>query len=103
MISKKPSTQKKCVKSLSLFCWRLPLHHSGHREEGKTDHPGIHDVHPQFQGAFASENYFRRGLMIAQANLAAWLCRVAGGRRKTKMPSSTEALQSPPLGQSRLL
>ena len=49
--SRKPRAQKKCVKLLSLFLLgalarfgdSLPLHHSGHREGGKTDHRSVHD------------------------------------------------------------
>ena len=51
MISRRPRAQKKCVKLLSLFLLgalarfgdSLPLHHSGHREGGKTDHRSVHD------------------------------------------------------------
>ena len=89
MASKKPSARK-CIKLLSLFLLGtlarfgdtlLSLHHSGHREEGKTDHnPGIHDLHLQFQGAFVSFTF--RVQTVGQW-VATGVRRTVGGRRRT--------------------
>ena len=71
MISKKPSTEKQCVKLLSLFLFvfveytceilarfgdSLALHHSGDQEK-EPEYSilrRIPDLYPQFQGAFVS-------------------------------------------------
>ena len=84
MTLKKPSTQKKCVKSLSLFLFvfvgytcemlarfgdSLALHHSGDQEK-EPEYSilrRIPDLYPQFQGAFVTFTLTScRRLSIAQ-------------------------------------
>ena len=84
MISKKPSTEKQCIKLLSLFLFvfvgytcemlarfgdSLALHHSGDQEK-EPEYSilrRIPDLYPQFQGAFVTFTLTsRRRLSIAQ-------------------------------------
>ena len=84
MISKKPSTEKQCIKLLSLLLFvfvgytcemlarfgdSLALHHSGDQEK-EPEYSilrRIPDLYPQFQGAFVTFTLTsRRRLSIAQ-------------------------------------
>ena len=89
------------IKLLSLFLFGtstarfadtlLSLHHSGHWEEGKTDHPGIHDLHLQFQGAFAS---FTFRVQTVHQWVATGVRRTVAGRRRRRCPKAFVALMS---------
>ena len=94
--SKKPSAEKECVKLFSLFCW---VHLRGleivchciteaiKRKSPSTVSCDAFQISIHSFKELCQFHSFLRRLMIVQVNLSAWLCRVAGGRRKTKMSS----------------
>ena len=119
---RRPSTEKQCIKLLSLFLFvfvgytcemlarfgdSLALHHSGDwRERARVQYPATHSrsLSTVSRSLCHFHSYFpSQTVDCPVVNVSVWFCRTAGGRRRMLTPRSTAAHRCPPLGQNRVL